>query len=347
MKQIDLESRRDKILATITQVYIDERKPVGSRTIARKLRFKYSPATIRNDMADLEEAGLITHPYTSAGRIPTDKGYRYYVDNLMPVEQLTAQEKKEIQRQFAATGKDLEAIMEMTSRLLSQLSEEAGVIVYPCLRKSRIKHLEFIYMGDNSCLMVLLTNSGIIKNLMLDFPYSLSRSQLEKISNLFNSQLEGVSMSEVHNYLMQKSLSEDFSIYNLFKDVFSVFESAFRKLDEEKLCFEGTAQVISQPEFEDHRALSNLLKIMEEENILLEIMNRDMEDEGIKIHIGEENINAEIKSLSLVTANYHLADQVMGSLGVVGPTRMAYSHILSVVDYISRILEEILNKKGF
>jgi len=347
MKQIDLESRRDKILATITETYIDEAKPVGSRTIARKLRFKYSPATIRNDMADLEESGLITHPYTSAGRIPTDKGYRYYIDNLMPAEQLTPQEKKEIVRQYVSTDKELEAIMEKTSRLLSQFSEEAGVIVYPCLKKSRVKHLELVSMGENSAIMVLLTNSGIIRNVFLDFPYSLSRGQLDKMNNLINSQLKGVNLSEVRNYLMQRSLSEDFSIYNLFKDVFSVFESAFKKLDDERLCFEGALQVISQPEFENRQALSSLLRIMEEENILLEIMNQDMEEEGVKIHVGEENSRDEIKSLSLVTANYRLGEQVVGSLGVIGPTRMSYSHILSVVDYISQTLENVLSKKGF
>jgi heat-inducible transcriptional repressor len=347
MKQLDLASRRDKILATITETYIAEARPVGSRTIARKLRFKYSPATIRNDMADLEEAGFITHPYTSAGRIPTDRGYRYYVDNLMPPEQLTPQEKKDISRQYAATAKELEALMEKTSRLLSQFSEEAGVVVYPCFKKSRIKHLELVGTGENSALMVILTNSGMVKNLFLDFPHSLNRSQLERISNLFNSQLEGVSLSEVRNYLLQKNLADDLSIFNLFKEVFSVFESAFQKLDQERLCFEGAVQIISQPEFEDRRALSSLLRIIEEENILLEIMSQDIEEEGLKVHIGAENTSAEIKSLSLVTANYHLGEQAVGSLGVIGPTRMAYSHILSVVDYISRTLEDILNKKAF
>ncbi len=347
MRVTDPETRREKILGSIVETYVSEAKPVGSRTIARKLRFKFSPATIRNIMADLEEAGYIRHPYTSAGRIPTDKGYRYYVNNLMPPEQLTPQEKKEIARQYAYTEKELSAIMEKTSQLLAQFSEEAGMVVYPCMKKSRIKHIELINMDENSILMVLLTNSGIIKNLILDFPHSLSRGQLEKIGNLFNSELGGVYLSEVRKYLMQKRLSEDFSIYNIFKDAFSIFEEAFRKMNEERLCFEGTTQVIFQPEFENRDALSRLLRLIEEKKLLLDILGRDMEEEGIKIHIGEENLYDEIKSLSMVTANYCIGGQVVGCLGVIGPTRMSYPHISSIVDYISHTLEEVLLKKRF
>ncbi|MCM8784160.1 MAG: heat-inducible transcriptional repressor HrcA [Candidatus Omnitrophica bacterium] len=346
MQVVDLRSRKEKILGTIVETYIEEAKPVGSRTIARKLRFKFSPATIRNIMADLEEEGYIMHPYTSAGRIPTDKGYRYYVDNLMPLEELTPQEKKEIMREYSTSKGDISTFMDKTSRLLARLSEEAGIVVYPCLSKSRLKHIELIDIGNNSVLMVLVTNAGLIKNLILRFPQVYSRSQLEKISNLFNAELEGIYLSEVWKYLLQKRLSEDFSIYNLFKDAFSLLEEAFKKLEEEKFCFEGTTQIISQPEFEDRVALTKLLHLIEEKRLFLDIIARDMEEDGVKIHIGEENIFEEVKSLSLITANYHLEGKVVGALGVVGPTRMAYAHVLSIVKYVSQILEHILQDRG-
>lgn len=347
MKTADLQSRKEKILEIIVETYVAEKKPVGSRSIARKLRFKFSPATIRNIMADLEEAGYITHPYTSAGRIPTDRGYRYYVDNIMPVQQLTPQEKKEIARQLAATEKELSAIMEKTSQLLSEFSEEAGVVVYPCMGKSRLRHLELVDMGNNSVLLVLLTNSGLVKNFILDFPSGFSRGHLEKISNLFNSQLEGAYLNEMRNYLLQKKLSDDFSFFNIFRDAFSVFEDAFRRIDEERLCFEGTAQIISQPEFRDQNALNRILRLIEERKPLLEIMGRDMAEDGIKIHIGAENPSDEIRFLTLITANYHIAGEVMGNLGVIGPTRMAYSRVISIVQHIASALEEVLAERVF
>ncbi|MFN7170102.1 MAG: heat-inducible transcriptional repressor HrcA [Candidatus Omnitrophota bacterium] len=344
MRRIDLKSRKEKILGTIVETYIEEAKPLGSRTIARKLHFKFSPATIRNIMADLEEEGYITHPYTSAGRIPTDKGYRYYVDYLMPEEGLTPQEKKEIIQEYK-TVEDISEIMDKTSRLLARLSEEAGIVVYPCLKKSRLKHIELIDIKDNSVLMVLITYSGLIKNLILRFPHPYSRSQLEKIGNFFNAELEGVYLSEICKYLLQKRLSDDFSVYNLFKDAFSILEEAFKKLEEERFCFEGATQIITQPEFEDRVALTKLLRLMEEKRLLLEIIAQDMEEEGIKVHIGEENNFEEAKSLSLVTTNYHVEGNTVGALGVVGPTRMAYAHIFSIVKNVSEILENILQER--
>ncbi|MGE4357133.1 MAG: heat-inducible transcriptional repressor HrcA [Candidatus Omnitrophota bacterium] len=346
MQVLDLQSRKDKILGTIVETYIEEAKPVSSRTIARKLRFKFSPATIRNIMADLEEEGYITHPYTSAGRVPTDKGYRYYVDNLMPVEELTPQEKREIMREYVSTGKDISVLMDKTSRLLARLTEEAGIVVYPYLKKSRLKHVELIDIGNNSVLMVLVTNAGLIKNLILQFPHAYSRSQLEKISNLFNMELGGTYLSEIWKYLMQRRLSGELSLYNLFKDAFSILEEAFKKLEEEKFCFEGATQIISQPEFEDRVALTNLLRLIEEKRLFLDIIARDMEEDGIKVHIGEENIFEEVKSLSLITANYRIEGNTVGALGVVGPTRMAYAHVFSIVKYIAQALENVLQDIG-
>lgn len=345
MRVIDLKSRKEKILGTIVETYIEEAKPVGSRTIARKLRFRYSPATIRNIMADLEEEGYITHPYTSAGRVPTDKGYRYYVDNLMPQEELTLQEKREIVREYSSELEDISELMEKTSKLLARLSEEAGIVVYPRLEKSRLKHIELIDMGNNAVLMVLVTNSGLIKNLRLKFPQPYTRSQLEKISNIFNAELEGTYLSEVWKYLLQRRLTEDFSIFNIFKDAFSVLEEAFRELEEERFCFEGAIQIISQPEFEDRTALTNLLRVIEEKKILLEIIAKDMEEDGIKIHIGEENPFEEIRPLSLITTNYHIEGNPVGALGVIGPTRMAYAHTSSLVKYVKEALENVLQGK--
>jgi len=347
MQVVDLKSRKEKILGTIIETYIKEAKPVGSRTIARKLRFKYSPATIRNIMADLEEEGYITHPYTSAGRVPTNKGYRYYVDNLMPQEELTPQEKREIMREYANFKmEDLSTIMEKTGRLLARLSEEAGIVVYPRIERSKLKHIELIDIGNNCVLMVLVTNSGLVKNLILRFPQSYSRSQLEKISNLFNFELEGTYVSEIYRYLLQKKLTEDFSIYNLFKDAFSILEEAFKQLEEERFCFEGATQIISKPEFENREALAKLLHLIEEKRTILEIISQDMEEEGIKIHIGEENPFEEVKYLSIITANYHIEKNAVGALGIIGPTRMAYAHILSIVKNVKEILEKVLQEKG-
>ncbi|MCM8766166.1 MAG: heat-inducible transcriptional repressor HrcA [Candidatus Omnitrophica bacterium] len=344
MRRVDLKSRKEKILGTIVETYIGEAEPVGSRTIARKLHFKFSPATIRNIMADLEEEGYITHPYTSAGRVPTDKGYRYYVDHLMPEERLTPQEKKEIMREMEA-GEDISEIMDKTSRLLARLCEEAGIVVYPCLKKSRLKHIELIDVGNNSVLMVLITNSGLIKNLLLRFPQTYSRSHLEKITNLFNAELEGVYLSEIWKYLWHKRLSDDFSVFNLFKDAFSILEEAFKKLEEERFSFEGATQILTQPEFEDRYTLTKLLQLIEERRLFLDILAQDMEEEGIKAHIGEENSYKEFRPLSLVTANYHIEGKVVGALGVVGPTRMAYAHVFSIVKNVSEILESVLERR--
>lgn len=346
MKHVDIESRRKSILGAIVESYVDTAAPVGSRAISQRFRYAISPATIRNVMADLEEMELIMQPHTSAGRVPTDKGYRFYVDSLLEPKHLTKEEESIINKLIHHSGNDIEYVMQNASKAISIITNVAGMVLTPRLKRSIFKHIELFNMDDSRILAVIVTTSGFIKNSIMDFEERVTRQELTRITEFLNSELEGVSLGEIKSYLTRKLLEERDSFYTFLKraaDILSV-PGLFRADDH--LHFEGAACIMSHPEFTDVRKAGLFLKACEDKKDLLNLLNEDMELEGIKIHIGKENIDSEMQDCSIVTCNYKINGATVGAVAAIGPTRMEYGKVMSVLNYISRELGKELESLG-
>lgn len=346
MKKVDTESRQKSILNAIVESYVDSATPVGSRAIAQRFRNTISPATIRNVMADLEEKGLIMHPHTSAGRVPTDKGYRFYVDSLLEPKHLTKEEESTVNKLIHQSTGDIEHVMQNTSKAISLVTNVAGVVLMPRLKRSIFKHIELFNMDESRIMAVIVTTSGFVKNSIMDFEEHLTGQELMRITEFLNSELEGVSLGEIKSYLTRKLLEERDSFYIFLKraaDILSV-PGLFRADDH--LYFDGAACIMSHPEFTDIKKARLFLRACEDKKGLLNLLNQDMELEGVKIHIGKENLYNEIQDLSIVTCNYKVNDMIAGAIAAIGPTRMEYGRVISVLKYISSELGKELESLG-
>ena len=346
MKHVDIESRRKSILGAIVESYVDTAAPVGSRSISQRFRYTMSPATIRNVMVDLEEMGLIMHPHTSAGRVPTDKGYRFYVDSLLEPKHLTKEEETIINKLIHHSGNDIDYMMQNASKAISIITNVAGIVLMPRLKRSIFKHIELFYIDDSRILAVIITTSGFMKNSIMDFEEHITKQELVRITEFLNSELEGVSLGEIRSYLTRKLFEEKDSFYTFLKKAMDILSVPGLFKSDDHLYFDGAACIMSHPEFADVHKAGLFLKVCEDKKSLLNLMNEDMELEGIKIHIGKENIDSEVQDCSIVTCNYKIHDIVAGAVAAIGPTRMEYGKVMSVLKHISHELGKELENLG-
>jgi len=346
MKHVDTESRRNSILGAIVESYVDTATPVGSRAISQRFRHSISPATIRNVMSDLEEMELIMQPHTSAGRVPTDKGYRFYVDSLLEPKHLTKEEESVINKLIHSAGNDIDYIMQNVSKAISVITNVVGIVLTPRLKRSIFKHIEFFNMDDSKILAVIVTTSGFIKNSIMDIEERITKQELGRITEFLNSELEGISLGEIKSYLTRKLLEERDSFYTFLKRATDILSIPGLFKADDHLYFEGAACIMSHPEFADIRKARLFLRACEDKKGLLNLLNEDMELDGIKIHIGKENIDSEIYNCSVVTSSYKINDVVVGAMAAIGPTRMEYGKVISVLKYISHELGKELEDLG-
>ncbi|PIP67826.1 MAG: heat-inducible transcription repressor HrcA [Candidatus Omnitrophica bacterium CG22_combo_CG10-13_8_21_14_all_43_16] len=346
MKKVDIESRQKSILNAIVDSYVDTATPVGSRSIAQRFRNTISPATIRNVMVDLEEMGLIMQPHTSAGRVPTDRGYRFYVDSLLEPKHLTKEEETIINKLIHSSGSDIEYAMQNASKAISIVTNVAGLVLTPRLKRSIFKHIELFNIDDSRILAVIITTSGFVKNSIMDFEEHLTRQELTRITEFLNSELEGVSLGDIKSYLTRKLLEERDSFYTFLKRAADILSIPGLFKTDDHLYFDGAACIMSHPEFTDIKKARLFLRACEDKKGLLNLLNQDMELEGVKIHIGKENICNEIQELSIVTCNYKVNDMTVGAIAAIGPTRMEYGKIISVLEYISNELGKEMESLG-
>jgi len=342
MKQADTEQRQSKILSAIVEAYIETVLPVGSRFVSQRFRYNISPATIRNVMADLEEAGLITHPHTSAGRVPTDKGYRLYVDCLLEPKHLTKEEQSLISKMINRGHKDLESLMHACSKAISVITNVAGIVITPRLKRSLFKHIELIHIDSSRILVVIVTASGIVKNTTVHTQEHLTKQELHGISEFLNQELKGMFFDEIKTHLNRRLLEEKDSLYSFLKKAVLLLSSPNILSMEERLYFDGTVSLMSCPEFSDIARARLFLKVFEDSQDILELFNQDMEEEGVKVHIGMENTCKEIQNCSVITCNYKINKRILGAIGAIGPTRMEYGKVISAVSYLSGLLGEAL-----
>ncbi|MGH8800859.1 MAG: heat-inducible transcriptional repressor HrcA, partial [Casimicrobiaceae bacterium] len=322
--------------------YIAEGQPVGSRVLSRYSGLELSAATVRNVMADLEESGLIASPHTSAGRVPTPRGYRFFVDSLMVVKPLDDIEIHRLEGELAADRP--QQILNAAASLLSQLTEFAGVVATPRRREVSIRHLEFLRLSERRVLLIVVTAEGDVQNRILHTDRSHDPGQLAEATRYFNEHFAGQSLPTIRTRLAEdlRALRDD--IAGLMKA--AVDAGADERSDSDALVVTGERNLLNAGGLASNmRRLRQLFDLFEQKTSLLHLLDASQRGEGVQIYIGEESGLVPLDDCSVVTATYEVGGQVIGTLGVIGPTRMSYERVVPIVDVTARLLSNALSRE--
>jgi len=343
MRYISLEvmqKRKNYILSTIIHHYIKTGKPVGSNVLIEEYSISLSPATVRKLMADLEKEGYLTHPYTSAGRIPTDKGYRSYVDNLVKLQNFAIEEEERIRREYEQKHNEIETLLSETSRILSGLSQCTGFVMTPKAQCDQVKSIEFVQISEIELLVVLLTKSGMIKHKKVEA--CLTCEQISRLRNFLNEKLRGVSVAQANRKIIleirnfRQNEAEILEIAEKISDVFYNIQ--------DDVYIDGASNGITISGFNDSDLVRSFVNFKEYKEKFIEIISKDFNDNRINVKIGSENILSELKDLSVVTAVYNNGEHAIGVLGIIGPKRMEYEKMMSIVSHVSEVLNKFFKE---
>ena len=337
-----LTDRQLLILQVIVDDFIQNAQPVGSRSLAKKDGISFSSATIRNEMADLEELGFIEKTHTSSGRIPSEKGYRYYVDHLLAPQKLEHQDIHKIKSIFAERIYEMELIVKNSAKILSELTNYTAIVLGPTIKEHKLKKIQIVPLNKETAIAIIVTDTGHVENKMFHLPESLDSSDIEKLINILNDRLAGVSLdhlndkmfTEVAVLLRQHIHHYDSILYNL--------ADSLKLSNNEKLFFGGKTNMLSQPEFHDIDKVRNLLKLIEREDDFYDLLRKN--PTGLHIRIGRENNNTAMEDCSFVTATYAVGVEQLGSIAILGPTRMEYSRVISLMQVLAKDLSTVLTE---
>jgi len=337
---MDSEDRKAVILKAIIKNYMETGEPVGSRTISKLPELNLSSATIRNEMSDLEEMGYILQPHTSAGRIPSDKGYRFYVDEILREKQIETDELKELM--FKRVDR-LETLLKQLAKIIARDTNYAAMISGPSIHSNKVKFLQLSKIDRFKLLLVTVAEGNIINNRIIDIDSEISDSEILNLNLLINTSLNGLTIEEINLGIMNK-LRADAGVYGdivdkVLREVAAVFESATDNLE---IYTSGTTNIFKYPEISDREKASRLVNAFEEKDKLKEILsdvNEDCEN-GVKVYIGNEVPVSDMKDLSVVTANYEIGEGLRGTIGIVGPKRMDYEKVLKTIRTVMASLDE-------
>jgi heat-inducible transcriptional repressor len=340
-KRPALSDRERAILSLVVEEFIDEAGPVGSRSLAKKSSLDLSAASIRNTMADLEDMGYLDHPYTSAGRVPTRLGYRTFVDDLMDTPELTPVERKVLKMRLEQLVSDTDELLRESTRLLSKLSNLLGIALSPRLSTGVLDRLDIVPLSGSRLMFVLSVRGGVVKTIVLGFEADLGRSEIDRVVSILNERLAGLTLQEIretHEDRM-KDLRDQTGLIELVMDESAVL---FSEPEEGRLQFDGTENILTQPEFQEPDDVRHLIEIIEDEDRVVQVLENLFESDPdavgtATVRIGEETEEEEMKSYSIVTSPYRLGDTV-GTLGVIGPTRMDYARAVALVENAAAVI---------
>jgi len=341
---MQMDERKRKILRAIVLDYIATAEPIGSRTIARKFDLGVSPATIRNEMADLEDLGFIEQPYTSAGRIPSDAGYRYFVDCLMDPQVLSEEDKEAIERESTKRIHEIQEVISHTSKLLSELTNLTSLVLGPQKTKSTFGKMHFLPYQPGQAIMVIVKENGAVENHIIDIGENLTAEELQQVAGVFNQKMRGYSLSQVKRSLLHEIYSELSRQRHLIDNALDMLKEILDDNEQEdRIYLGGTLNMLNQPEFRDLGKVKTLFKVFEENDSLKKLLQPYQD--GLNVTIGGENTLKEFKSCSVISATYKVNGLTIGAVGVLGPTRMDYGKAIAIVDFMTRSLTEILTKR--
>ncbi|MBD3271996.1 MAG: heat-inducible transcription repressor HrcA [Elusimicrobia bacterium] len=340
----DQEDRKKKVLQSVIHHYIKTARPVGSKMLTEMGVLGLSSATIRHILSDLEDEGYITHPHTSAGRVPTDKGYRYYVETLSEIQRLAIAERERIKKEYLSKIAEHEQLMGVTSRILSTLSHYTGFVISPKLELNRLRHIELVSLDDNKLLIIMVTDSGIVKHHVIQTEHSLSEPRLHRLNNMLNDKLAGLSLREVHARIIGTIEEEEREYQQMITLARQLAESV--QESEEELFLDGVGNLVSQIDFDDINQMKSVFKLVDEKKMLSQIIRKQISKEGtnqIRVTIGED-LYPQINTLSVISSVYNLKGNNVGVLGIIGPKRMEYARMMGLVEYVSEIVNSVLDE---
>lgn len=338
---MDLDERKRHILKLLINDYILTAEPVGSRTIAKRYGLGISSATIRNEMADLEDMGYLEQPHTSAGRIPSDKGYRVYVDYLMNAERLTNQEIEIIKNSICKIAAcEIEKIIKETSKILSILTNYTAIVMAPQTTKSSVKHIQLIAVDSSHIVAVVVTNFGIVKNTNITLSHPIGGDKLNTINNILNDKLKGLTIEQINLGVISDIQNSVTGYSEIFNEIIPILYESLKNRDNIEVYLEGSSNIFNYPEYSVIEKARQFLNILDKKDILYRLLTNENDD--IRISIGHENMYEEMSDCSLITAGYKIGDNVVGTIGVIGPTRMYYSKVLAILEYLISHLNDML-----
>ncbi|GEN33286.1 MULTISPECIES: heat-inducible transcriptional repressor HrcA [Aneurinibacillus] len=337
-----LTERQQLILSAIIDNYIRSAEPVGSRTLSKREDIGYSSATIRNEMADLEELGYLEQPHTSAGRIPSNKGYRFYVDQLVRMPFMRVEDAAYIRRVFAERFYEFEQVMNQAASILSGLTNYTSIILGHDIKTTRLKALQMIPLSSQSAVFILVTDTGKVENKTISLPEGMEIQEVERVVNLLNAKLTGVPMAELRQRLHTEVAKELGRYIQQYEQFVELLEETLTHEPDDHIVLKGTTNIMMQPEFRDVDKVRDILTLFEQNEMVVRLF--DSQQSGLQVRIGTENKEQAVSGCSIITATYHLDGQPVGTIGILGPTRMEYARVMAILNELSDNLSEAFER---
>lgn len=338
----ELDARKQRVLRAVIDDYIESAEPVGSRTLARKYDLGVSPATIRNEMADLEMLGYLEQLHTSSGRIPSSKGYRFYVDGLISPKPVSDEEKERIDKWYRARVRRIEEVFQETARIISQVTKNVSLVLAPQMTQAQFRCLQFLPLDDRRVITVLMTDAGFIENKILEMPSGATFEDFQRMAKVINMRLEGHTLRTIEQHSLTE-IRDEIRDESLYEAALEIIHRALDSSRRERLYLGGTTQMLEQPEFHDVEKVKDTLLMLEEEELMKDILHAHMGD-GLEVTIGQENEDKHFKDSSIITATYHLDGELLGTIAVLGPTRMEYAKAMSLLEYMNQNLTDVIKR---
>lgn len=339
----NLDNRKRKILQAIVEEYIETSEPVSSGSLVQNEELNCSSATIRNEMAELEQIGFLEKPHTSAGRVPSQKGYRYYVDELLREDNLSRKEIEMIKEMMETKVNRLEDLTKIATTTLSEITHYTTIAIEPNVSNHTIIDIKFILLGTRVLMAVILTDSGIIRESIIKFDEDLTQEQIDDLTYIFKNKLVGKPLEKIDGPIEEYIVAE---MKTGIKIIEKIIEEINKLLEDSKTYIEGANKVIDMPEFKKQDMAKDFLNVIDAKDIIADVINTGMAKD-INVYIGSESEREELKNFSIVTFNHLLDGKDIGTIGIIGPTRMDYSKVISVMKYISKKLNDDYKKGKF
>lgn len=339
----NLDNRKRKILQAIVEEYIETSEPVSSGSLVKNEELNCSSATIRNEMAELEQIGFLEKPHTSAGRVPSQKGYRYYVDELLREDNLSRKEIEMIKEMLETKVNRLEDLTKIATTTLSEITHYTTIAIEPNVSNHTIIDIKFILLGTRVLMAVILTDSGIIRESIIKFDEDLTQEQIDDLTYIFKNKLVGKPLEKIDGPIEEYIVAE---MKTGIKIIEKIIEEINKLLEDSKTYIEGANKVIDMPEFKKQDMAKDFLNVIDAKDIIADVINTGMAKD-INVYIGSESEREELKNFSIVTFNHLLDGKDIGTIGIIGPTRMDYSKVISVMKYISKKLNDDYKKGKF
>jgi len=330
-----LDDRKKRVLQAIVEEYVNSAEPVSSGTIVKKHNIQCSSATIRNDMMELEQIGLLDKPHTSAGRIPSSKGYRFYVDKLLKEDNISFEEINYIKSKLENKVNELEGLIKIVTNTLAEVTHYTSLAIGPKTEMQKIEDIKFVLLGSNILMAVILTDAGIIKETIVKFAETINQNQVNDLNYIFNAKLRGMQLTEIDQSIENMIMSEMNIQLNIIRPILEQINKALKETN--ALYLEGKNKVFDYPEFNEVDVARKFLNLLDDKEVVENIVANGI-SKDVNVYIGDEQQDENFKNLSLITFKHELNGKELGTIGIIGPTRMDYSKVISIMKYISKYL---------